>query len=75
MNTNRKKTDFISWILGVLLIVFGLFFVFHLFSFTELSRRMFAKRVQKAVYRADDNLCQARKDLTEAFDLWDECVS
>lgn len=72
MNTNRKKTDFISWILGVLLIVFGLFFVFHLFSFTELSRRMFAKRVQKAVYQADDALQLSKQKMTTTFDQWDE---
>jgi signal transduction histidine kinase len=68
MNTTQKKHDVLSWILGILLMVFGLFFVFHLFSFTEISHRMFAKRVQKAVYQEDDALQQSKQLLATAFD-------
>lgn len=72
MNTTRKKIDVLSWILGAMLMVFGLFFVFHLFSFTEISHRWFAKRVQKAVYQVDDALQLSKQRLTTTFDQWDE---
>ena len=70
MNTSQKKIDVISWILAALLIVFGLFFISHLFSFTEVSHRKFAKRVQKAVYQVDDALQQSKQKLITAFDQW-----
>ena len=72
MNKTAKNRDLLSWILGTLLIVFGLFFVFHLFSFTELSHRWFAKRVQKAVYQVDDALQQSKEKLAVTFGQWDE---
>ena len=72
MSNKPKKVDLLSWILGVLLIVFGLLFAFHLFSFTKLSHHLFAKRVQKAVYRVDDALQQSKQKLTTTFDQWSE---
>lgn len=71
MRDQRKKRDVLSWVLGVMLIVFGLFFVFHLFSFTEVSHRLFAKRVQYKVLQADDALKNATNALTTAFDRWE----
>lgn len=68
MKTKRKNRDLLSWLLGVFLIFFGLFFVFHWFSFTELSHRLFAKRVQRAVLIEDEHLQQSKHDFITAFD-------
>ena len=72
MNSMRKKVDVLSWVLGTLLILLGLFFVFHLFSFTGASHRLFAKRVQKAIDQVDDQLNRSKVALTVAFDRRDE---
>lgn len=75
MEAMRKKRDVLSWVLGSLLILFGLFFLFHFFSFTKVSHHWFAKRVQNAVYKTDNTLRQSTADLTQAFDKWDETGS
>ena len=72
MKHSRKKIEVLSWVLGALLILFGLFFAFHLFSFTENSHRLFAKRVQKAIFREDDALQKSKIDLVTAYDQWSE---
>lgn len=72
MNNQRKKRDVLSWVLSIMLVVSGLFFIFHLFSFTEVSHRWFAGRVQNAVLRAEDALARSTVDLTQAFDQWNE---
>ena len=72
MNTERKKVDVLSWILGLLLMVFGVFFILHLFSFTGASHRMFAKRVQKMVYLEDGILQKSKQDLVSVFENWNE---
>ena len=74
MNTARKKFDVLSWILGAVLVVSVLFFGFHLFSFSEVSHRLFAKRVQKAVYRVDDALQLSKQKLASSFDANDETI-
>ena len=72
MKASSKKIDSISWVIGTLLVVFGLFFVFHLFSFSGVSNRMFAKRVQKSVYQVDDALQQSKQKLLSFFGQWNE---
>lgn len=67
MRQSRNKTDVLSWVLRVLLIVFGLIFVFHWFSFTEMSHRMFAKRVQQAILHEDERLQQSKADFMASF--------
>lgn len=75
MKVMRKKRDVLSWTLGLLLVLFGFFFVFHLFSFTRVSHHWFAKRVQKTIYRSDEILNQATADLTLSFDQWNKTES
>lgn len=72
MNKGRKEKDVLSWILGILLIVFGLFLVFQLCSFTKVSHKVFAKRVQKVVYREDGLLQKSKQDLVTLFGQWSE---
>ena len=74
MNATRKKADVLSWILGAVLTVSVLFFGFHLFSFSEVSHRLFAKRVQKAIYQVDDALQFSKQKLISSFDGTDETV-
>ncbi len=68
MKPSRKKIDVLSCVLVVLLILLGLFFAFHLYSFTENSHRLFAKRVQKAVFRESDVLQETKVSLITAYD-------
>lgn len=65
---HRHKRTFAGWILSLLLLLFCLVFGFHLFSFSELSHRVFSKRVQYKVLKADDRLQQCKTDLLYAFD-------
>ena len=70
---NQRKTRRItpvSWILGILSVLLGLFLLFHVFSFSGASHRIFSKRLQQVVYQEDDVLQQAKVDLLYAFDQW-----
>ena len=58
--------------LGILLGCFTLVFAFHLFSFSELSHRLFAKRVQHAMLKVDDRLQQSKRAVLDAFIAWNQ---
>lgn len=69
-NSKIRNSKPLSLVLGVLLGLLGLLLVFHIFSFTSVSHRLFAKRVQKIIYHEDDILQQSKVDLLYAFDKW-----
>lgn len=68
MRRSQNKSDVLSWVLSTLLVVVGLFFVFHWFSFTEASHRLFAKRVQKAVLQQDELVQRSKTEFITSFD-------
>lgn len=72
MNHTRNNRDVLSWVLGALVVFFGLFFVFHIFSFTPVSHRLFSKRVQKAVMNEDRILQKSKTDLINAVNSFGE---
>lgn len=72
MSRNRKPRTTLKWILSILLGLLALVFTFHLFSFSEVSHRLFAKRVQHAVYQIDDHIQQAKTDLFQSFERWND---
>lgn len=65
------KNHSIEWVLVILLGFFALIFAFHLFSFTDLSHRWFAKRVQNALLKVDARVRQSEETVVVAFDSWD----
>ena len=67
-NTKKKHRDIITWVLGILLLILSFFVVFHVFSFSDASHRIFSKRVQKAVYHQED-LLQAKAELLQNYDF------
>ena len=72
MSRNRKPRTTLKWVLSILLGLLALVFTFHLFSFSEVSHRLFAKRVQHAVYQIDDHIQQAKTDLFQSFERWND---
>ena len=72
MEISKKKRDVLSWILGSLLVVFVLFFIYYIFSFSEASHRLFAKRVQNVISHEDGILQKAKQDLETVFENWSE---
>lgn len=68
INNQTFKQRIVGWVLSILLLFFCLIFGFHLFSFSDLSHRLFSKRVQHNVLKADDRLQQCKTDLLYAYD-------
>lgn len=58
-----NRIPVVSWVLIGLFISFGLFLLFHLFSFSNASHELFAKRVQKAVSNQEEQLLLAKEDV------------
>lgn len=65
----NHRNQWVTWVLAVLLVVLGFFLVFHVFSMSGTSHRLFAKRLQQLVYQEDDRLQKAKADLI-ANDQW-----
>ena len=72
MSNEARHSKLFNWVLGILLGCFALVFAFHLFSFSELSHRLFAKRVQHAVLKVDDRLQQSKRAVSTAFSEWNQ---
>ena len=72
MTNEARHSKLFNWVLGILLGCFALVFAFHLFSFSELSHRLFAKRVQHAVLKVDDRLQQSKRAVSTAFSEWNQ---
>ena len=70
VNSSKIGNRVVNWTLVVLLCLLGSILAFHLFSFSELSHRLFAKRVNHLVLRESDRLQQSKVDLLYAFDQW-----
>ena len=57
---SRKSSDVTNWGLGILLLILSFFLLFHLFSFSEVSHRIFSNRIQKAVQKEETTLKAAQ---------------
>ena len=58
-----------NWILIIILLLLCGILVFHLFSFTGMSHRLFAKQIQKVVLKEDAILQQAKQNHQTLQDL------
>ena len=67
-NNSKNKSNLISWILGVVFVLLGSFLVFHFFSLSHSSHKLFLKYLQNVVYQQENELDQARTDLLYSFD-------
>ena len=65
----HHRNQWITWVLAILLVVLGFFLLFHVFSLSGASHRLFAKRLQQLVYQEDDRLQKAKADLV-GNDQW-----
>lgn len=67
-NSFIKSSRIVSWFLGVLFLVLSTFLVFHAFSFSHTSHKLFSEHLQNVIYQQDDALQQSKTDLLYAFD-------
>ena len=69
MRNNRKNSSrIVSWFLGILFLILSSFLVFHAFSFSHTSHKLFSEHLQKVIFQQDDALQQSKTDLLYAFD-------
>ena len=69
MRNNRKNSRrIVSWFLGIFFLVLSSFLVFHAFSFSHTSHKLFSEHLKNVIYQQDDVLQQSKTDLLYAFD-------
>lgn len=68
MNSIKNKNRFFLFFIAGLFLILGVFVLFHVFSFSENSKKLFANRVQKVIVKQEDLIQQTKNQLTSSFD-------
>lgn len=68
MNKVKNKNRIFLFVVAGLFLLLGLFLLFHVFSFRETSRKLFAKRVQNIITKQENLFQQTHSYLSSSID-------